>query len=105
MKTLTRQEEQILLVIHRLGEGAYLVNIREMLKDLTDKYYDVGTIYVPLKRLNQMGYLQTHLGEPTSQRGGKAIKYYALTPKGYDALAEVKKIQDRLWEDIVFPTA
>lgn len=105
MKILTRQEEQILLVIHRLEDSAYLVNIRELLKEMTGKYYDVGTIYVPLKRLSQLGYLKTHLGEPTAQRGGKAIKYYGLTPKGYEALNEVKKIQDRLWEDIVFPAA
>ena len=57
MKSLTRQEEQILLVIHRLGEHAYLVNIRDELKDMTGKYFDVGTIYVPLKRLDQRGYL------------------------------------------------
>lgn len=105
MKILTRQEEQILLVIHRLGESAYLVNIREMLRGMTGRYYDVGTIYVPLKRLDQLGFLRTHLGEPTAQRGGKAIKYYSLTPKGYEALTEVKRIQDRLWENIVFPTA
>ena len=104
MKILTRQEEQILLVIHHLKENAYLVNIREMLKEMTGKYLDVGTIYVPLRRLNQIGYLDTHLGEPTAIRGGKAIKYYSLTSKGYEALAEVKRIQERLWEGVVFPT-
>ena len=44
MKNLTRQEEQILIVIHRLADQAYLVNIRALLKELTGRYLDVGTI-------------------------------------------------------------
>ena len=104
MKLLTRQEEQILLVIHHLGDTAYLVKIREVLKEMTGKTFDVGTIYVPLKRLNQKGYLDTRLGTPTAIRGGKAIKYYAITARGYKALSELKKAQDRLWKGFVFPT-
>ena len=103
MHSLTRQEEQILLVIHHLGDTAYLVNIRAMLKEMTGRYFDVGTIYVPLKRLHQKGFLKTHLGRPTAMRGGKAIKYYSLTAKGYQALAEVRRIQERLWEGVVLP--
>lgn len=103
MKSLTRQEEQILLIIHRLGDKAYLVNIRAEIKQITGKYLDVGTIYVPLKRLYEKGYLSATLGEPTAVRGGKAIKYYSLTKLGYKALSEVKRIQDQLWADVVLP--
>ena len=103
MVLLTRQEEQIILVIHHLGDTAYLVNIRSMLKEMTGKYLDVGTIYVPLKRLHQKGYLDTRYGEPTAIRGGKAIKYYSLTVKGYEVLAEVRRIQERLWDGFIFP--
>lgn len=105
MKSLTRQEEQILLAIFRLNEKAYLVNIRDVLKDITGKYFDVGTIYVPLKRLYRKGFLETSLGEPTSVRGGKAIKYYSLTKEGHAALAELKKVQDKLWEGYVLPVS
>ena len=105
MKPLTRQEEQILLVIHHLDEDAYLVNIRTKLKEMTGKYLDVGTIYVPLRRLHQNGYLDDYFGEPTAMRGGKAIKYYRLTKQGYKALDEIKRIQDKLWEGVVLPIA
>jgi len=103
MRTLSRQEEQILLVIYQLKNDAYLVSIRDKLKDLTGKYFDVGTIYVPLKRLNQEGFLESFLGKPTALRGGKAIKYYQLTQKGFNALAEIKKIQKVLWQGFVNP--
>ncbi len=105
MKSLTRPEEQILLIIYHLQDKAYLVNIREMLKEMTGKYLDVGTIYVPLKRLDHNGYLKTYYGKPSAIRGGKAIKFYKLTDKGYKALAEMKRIQDRLWKGVVLPRA
>lgn len=104
MKTLTRPEEQILLAIYHLQDKAYLVNIRDMLKEITGKYLDVGTIYVPLKRLDHNGYLKSYFGQPTSVRGGKAIKYYRLTSKGFKALAEMKQLQDRLWKGVVLPS-
>ena len=101
MKSLTKQEEQILLVIYQLKEDAYLVTIREKLKDITGKYLDVGTIYVPLKRLNKNGYLSAYLGKPTSVRGGKAIKYYRLTERGMEVLSQIKKVNDMLWDGFI----
>jgi len=103
MTSLTRQEEQVLLIIHHLRNSAYLVNIRETIKQMTGKYLDVGTIYVPLKRLHAKGLLAVFHGEPTAVRGGKAIKFYRLTPLGYAALAETKMIQDRLWKGVMLP--
>jgi len=100
---LTRQEEQILLVIHSLKENAYLVTIREKLGELTGRYLDLGTIYIPLRRLHKRGYLDSFLGEPMSTRGGKAIKYYWINKQGYSALAELKKAQDKLWDKVSLP--
>lgn len=100
---LTRQEEQILLVIHSLKDNAYLVTIREKLGQVTGRYLDLGTIYIPLKRLQSRGYLDTSLGEPTSIRGGKAIKYYRVNKRGYSALAELKKTHDKLWDEVSLP--
>ncbi len=105
MKTLTRPEEQILLTIYHLQDKAYLVNIRDRLKEITGKYLDVGTIYVPLKRLDHKGYLETYYGQPSAVRGGKAIKFYKLTAKGYKALAEMKRIQEQLWKGVELPRA
>ena len=103
MKTLTRQEEQILIAIFHLKEKAYLVNIREQLKEIIGKYLDVGTINKPLKRLNMQGYLDVVLGDPTPVRGGKSKKYYLLTEKAYNALSEVKTMHDRMWLNVVLP--
>jgi DNA-binding PadR family transcriptional regulator len=103
MKVLTRQEEQILLAIYHLGKNAYLVPIREQIKKFTGKYFSVGTIFAPLNRLDIDGYLESYMGESNSIRGGKAIKYYKITDKGYQALSEIKKFHERMWEGFVLP--
>ncbi len=101
MRAITKQEEQILLIIHSLKDRAYLVTIRDKLMEITGREFDVGTVYKPLKRLNKDGFLDTYLGEPTSVRGGKAIKYYKLSRNGIEVLKEAKKVQDKLWESVV----
>jgi len=97
---ITRKEEQILLAIVHLDDKAYLVNVREKLREITGKYLDVGSINKTFKKLERDGLLVSELGEPTPVRGGKAIKYYALTKNGYAALSEVKAMQKRLWENV-----
>jgi PadR family transcriptional regulator, regulatory protein PadR len=104
MKELTKKEEQILLSILHLKEKAYLVNIREKLKEITGKYLDVGTINKPLKKLAQDGYLDISFGDPTPVRGGKSIKYYCLTEKAFQALSETKSLNEKFWTNVIIPS-
>jgi DNA-binding PadR family transcriptional regulator len=102
MKTLTRQEEQILLAVYHLGDRAYVVTIRDLIKQMTGRSYSVGTIYAPLNRLNLKGLLETTQGEPSPSRGGKAITFYHLTKTGTEALEKAKRIQEKWWTDVHF---
>lgn len=97
MNLLTKQEELYLLTIHRLGEPAYLVNIRGHLLEHTGKDWAFGSLYITLTKLLKKGLLETYTGEPSANRGGKAIKYYRLTEEGMFALTEAKKLQDVMW--------
>lgn len=99
MTYLTRQEEQILMAVLDLEDKAYLVPIRKKIKEFTGKAYSLGTIYVPLNRLEKKGYLESFLGEPTSVRGGKAVKYYRLTKKGLEALEKIRILHNRIWKN------
>ena len=99
MKYISRQEEFILLTVHQLKDRAYLIEIQKNLAIITDKNWSISSVYVPLDKLERAGYLKSEIGEPTSRRGGKAIKFYTLTPQGFEALAEVKRIHNRIWEN------
>ncbi len=103
MKTFTKKEEQILLAIYHLGNEAYLISIREKIKNYTGKYYSVGTIYAPLNRLHVYGYLTASVEKPDAASGGKPIKYYRLTKKGYAALEALKKLNELMWEGFKAP--
>jgi len=97
MKELTLIEQYILLSTFQLEKNAYLVTIREHIKNITGKDMAIATIYVPLERLNRLGYLSTRLVKPAPRVGGRAIKYYRLTRAGIQALDEMKRIQERFW--------
>lgn len=103
MKTLTKQEEQILLAVYSLGDEAYLIPIREKIKEFTGKYYSVGTIYAPLNRLNDLGLLESFQGESYAMRGGKAKKYYRITETGFLSLKEAKELQEKMWNGLILP--
>jgi len=100
---LTRKEELILLAVYKLGDSASLVKIRELLNISTGREWTMGNVYVPLDRMTKLDFLETRVGEPTSRRGGKAVKYYGLSREGKEALAELRKIHETLWEGISDP--
>ncbi len=99
MDLFSKQEELLMLTIFRLKEDAYLVTIRDHLLKHAKKDWAFGSLYVALDRLKKNGNVETYLGEPTSARGGKAIKYYRLTKEGIDALTETKKMHDVMWQE------
>lgn len=103
MKAFTKKEEQILLAIYQLKDEAYLIPIREKIKEFTGKYFSVGTIYVPLNRLHTFGYLTTKVQKPEAS-SGKPIKYYRLTKRGLAALAALEKQNTLMWEGFISPT-
>ena len=98
MKLLTRHEEHVLLTILHLEHNAYLVTIKEFLEDQTSKELSFGTLYVSLKRLEKIGFVRHRVGEATSKRGGKAIKYYSVTKAGISALEKTREVQESLWD-------
>ena len=100
MKILSKPEELVLLSVFRLKDEAYGVTIRNLLISETGVDWSIGAVYVPLSRLAQAGFLETTLGEPTAERGGKRKKYYHLTPRGIKALKFTKRVNESMWTNI-----
>ncbi len=100
MKLLTRAEEYVLLAVLKLGADAYSIPILEHIEKMTQKKWTLGGIYIPLYRLEEKGYLQSELGDPSKERGGKRKRFYQITPKGKSALKSHKKIQMAMWDEV-----
>jgi len=97
MKLPSRSEEIVLLSIWRLQDNAYGVTIREAVIKATGYTWSIGALYAPLHRLEKKGFVRTRYGEPTPERGGRSKVFYSLTPKGKQALLQIKQIHHALW--------
>jgi DNA-binding PadR family transcriptional regulator len=100
MKLLSRAEEIILLSILKLKEDAYGVAIRDHLKKETGTEWSFGSIYMPLNRLTNKGYVTKSYSEPIPERGGRRKCFYGVTDKGIAALKDLQRIQDSVWSGI-----
>ena len=89
-------ESVLLLAILRLEDRAYGAAIRQELLDHADKDVAVGAIYTGLDRLEQKGFVESWMGEPTAERGGRAKKFYRVTAAGKRALTDTSRLLRRL---------
>jgi PadR family transcriptional regulator, regulatory protein PadR len=89
-------EQLVLLAILRLGDEAYAVPIRDLVKREADVDLSRGTVYVTLERLERKGYVTSWFSDPTAVRGGKARRHFELKPAGVAAVRASKGAVDRL---------
>lgn len=99
MYMLSRAEEAVLLAVLRLEGEAYGLSIRRFIREAMGVQWSLAQIYNPLDRLAQKGYVRKYLGPPSPERGGRHKVLYRITPEGKDALAELRRIQVRLWQN------
>jgi len=90
-------EELVLLAVLRLGDHAYGARIREELQTRAGRSASISTIYVTLMRMEEKGLSRSWMGEPTSERGGKAKRNFAVTPEGARALEASRAVRNRMW--------
>lgn len=100
MKFLSRPEELVLLTLWKMKEEPYGVNIRKYLSQMTDKYWSIGSVYVPLDRLETKDFVKSYLANPTPERGGKSKRYYEITEEGKKALEEIQQVYSLFWGDM-----
>ena len=80
----------------RSWTGELYRTIREELERETSRKLTLGTVYKTLGRLEGKGYLETRIGPPTRERGGRRKKLYSLTEVGREvarrSLADLRRM-------------
>jgi DNA-binding PadR family transcriptional regulator len=71
-------EEQILLVVLRLGGESYAVPVAQELGRLTGREVSPATAYMVLRRLEGHGLLVSSVGTPAPERGGRPRRFYRM---------------------------
>lgn len=81
----------VLAVIGRLNEDdRYAVRICEELTRSTAWEPHPGTVYAVLRRLREMGAVQSYWSQTRAMVGGRARRLYRLTSKGVSMLSEAE---------------
>jgi PadR family transcriptional regulator PadR len=93
-------EQVVLLAILRLGDNAYGVTIRNEITECTGREPAPGALYTTIDRMEAKGLVQSRLGDPTPQRGGRAKRYIKVTKRGRAAVIAVQRSYQSLLQGL-----
>jgi PadR family transcriptional regulator PadR len=99
-ESLGHFELLVLLALLRHGDEAYGVPIAHAIEQSTGKRVILASVYNTLERLEEKGLVASKMGEPTSERGGRAKRYFAITAGGLREVRAAKKALTELWRGI-----
>jgi PadR family transcriptional regulator PadR len=89
-----------MLAILRLDNSAYGVAISHEIAEVTGREVALASIYVTLDRLTSKGLVVSELGEASPERGGRAKRYFSLTPRGRREVRDAQRALTHLWQDV-----
>jgi DNA-binding PadR family transcriptional regulator len=97
---LTDFELMILLSVLRLGDEAYGVPIAGELESTGGRSVVLSAVYAALDRLEANGLVSSTLGDPTPARGGRAKRFFRVTPAGLKAVKQTRQALTQLWTGV-----
>ncbi len=92
--------EEIILLILMMKEETYGVEIAKEYQARLNQNITIPSIHVVLKRLEKKGLVDSRLGEPTAERGGRSKRMYSATNKGITAAQELQQKRMEIWKAI-----
>ncbi len=99
-KGLGEFEQQVLLVILRLGKESYSVPIVAELEGRTGRGVATSAVYVALRRLEKKGLLQSRLETPEQSGEPYPRRYFALTDTALEPLKAARQSMLSLWDGL-----
>lgn len=99
-RLLTDFELMLLLATLRVGEQAYGVEIAREVERTGGRRVLLGAAYTALDRLAQRGYVSSIIGDPSPERGGRAKRFFRVTPRGLKAVKDTQRALVALWQDL-----
>ena len=95
-------EHIIVLALLRLADQAYGVTVRQEIELRTSREVSIGAVYATLDRLEAKGYVKSHRGDPTPERGGRAKRFFRVTAKGIAAVSRTHRALESMTEGLGF---
>ena len=93
-------EHVVLATTVSLGDNAYGAELIREIEKRTGRRVTSGSLYVTLDRLEDKGMIRSRMGDPDPRRGGRPKRFSTPTPKGLQALREMRETMLSLWAGI-----
>jgi DNA-binding PadR family transcriptional regulator len=93
-------EHLIVLALLRLEDRAYGVTVRQEIELRTKREVSIGAVYATLDRLEVKGYVKSHCGDPTPERGGRSKRFFRVTARGVCALNRTQRALKNMTEGL-----
>lgn len=95
-------EELVLLSIAALYDNAYGVSVAHEIRKQTGRQARINQVHSALNRLENKGMVESEMGKPTSERGGRRKRLFRLTAYGQSTIVEIQSIRTKFWNMIPF---
>jgi PadR family transcriptional regulator, regulatory protein PadR len=93
-------EHIIVLALIRLRDRAYGVSVRQEIEVRTKREVSIGAVYATLDRLEVKGYVKSHRGDPTPERGGRSKRFFRVTARGMAAVNRTHRALQKMAEGL-----
>lgn len=93
-------EQIVMLAILHLNRSigdVYGVPIVDEIERRTGREVTRAAVYITLRRLEQKGLVSSWMGDPTTERGGKARRCVKVTSSGVRTLRESRDFLNLMW--------
>lgn len=90
-------EELVLLLVGSLHDNAYSISLKKELKEKTKRNPSIGALHSALNRLEKKGFIASHEGGATAERGGRRKRFYQITAFGRKALDQSYELRSSLY--------
>ncbi len=97
-------EYLIITAAANLGNEAYGAAMRETIETTAGRACSLGALYTTLDRLEAKGLVETWMGEPTQQRGGRARRMVRVSGAGAAAAREFYEAVTRMSQGAAWAT-
>ena len=93
-------EHIVVLALLRLEDRAYGVTVRQEIEFRTRREVSIGAVYATLDRLETKGYVKSHRGDPTPERGGRSKRFFRVTAMGVAAVNRTQRALQSMTEGL-----
>ncbi len=93
-------EELVLLTVGILYQDAYGLAIKDELERKSGRTVMISSVHKALVRLEDKGFLTSHMGGAKEERGGREKRLYELTQSGIKVLNQTKDLRNNMWDHV-----